>query len=66
VNDSLNTALRQLTLSMLRYSREGFTRWTVVSDIDDDVHAFSDLEEALAFAADADGSIFELSVREIE
>jgi len=40
--------------------------YVVASDIDNDFHGpFSNREEALDFAEDADGSVFEWNMREI-
>ena len=37
-SDRLNAALCRLTRSVLQRSREGFTRWTVVSAVDDEIY----------------------------
>jgi hypothetical protein len=65
-SDRLNAALCRLTRSVLQRSREGFTRWTVVSAVDDEIYgSFLTRDEALEFAKNADGSTFQWSVTEI-
>jgi hypothetical protein len=64
-NNRLNAAVCKLTRAMLRESREGFTRYAVVSSIDDEIYVFADCDEAISFAEPADGSCFELSAKEI-
>ena len=64
-SDRLNAALCKLTRAMLRESREGFTLYTVVSSIDEEIYVFADRDEALEFAEPADGSTFEWSATEI-
>jgi hypothetical protein len=65
-NNKLNAALCGLARLMLQESRGGFTRYAIVSSIDEEVYVLVDRAEALVeIAADMDGSCFELNAREI-
>jgi hypothetical protein len=58
--------VREFTQSLVKDPIGDFTMSMVVSDIDGEVHGpFPTRDEALAFAANADGSVFEVSVKEI-
>jgi hypothetical protein len=66
--DKLNETLRELARLTVEESRacEGLVRWVVVSAIDSEIYGpFEGCTKALKAAAHMDGSIIELSAKEV-
>jgi hypothetical protein len=58
--------VREFTQSLMKNPIGDFVMWTVVSNIDREVHGpFFTRDQALEFAAHVDGSVFEVGVKEI-
>src|SRR5262249_21011683 len=62
----IRRAVSEFTQALVKGPIDGFVMWTVVSDIDGVVHGpFSSRAEALAFAANAGASVFEVSMKRV-